>query len=144
MRGSSGRQPAEPVVEYAVDSGGRIDAYVLGGGMEDQRAEVLDHGHRVHPLPEQVRGVELDADVGGAGALDELADAGRVEDQVLRVQFERDLDVEVGRLAVDLTPELLGDAPLVVEYVEGAGVPGVHDPVRPVGRPALRPAGPTS
>ena len=47
------------------------------------------------------------------------------------MQFERDLHVEVTRLAVDLAPEFLGDGPLIVEYVEGAGAPGVHDPVRP-------------
>ena len=82
---------------------------VLGGGVDDQRTEVLDDGDRIHPLPEQVRGVQLDPDVGGAGALDQLADAGRVEHQVLRVQLEGDLHVEVGGLAVDLAPELLGD-----------------------------------
>ena len=32
---------AEPVVEHTVNSGGRIDAYVLRGGMEHERAEVL-------------------------------------------------------------------------------------------------------
>ena len=124
-------EPAEPVVEHAVDRGGRVDPHVLGGGVEDQRAEVLDDGHRVHPLPEQVGRVQLHAEVGGARALDELADAGRVEHEVLRVELERDLDVEVCCLAVDLPPELLGDTPLVVEDVEGAGVPGVDDPVRP-------------
>ena len=106
--------------------------------MEHQRTEVVYHGDRVHPLPEQVRGVQLDADVGRAGALDELAHIGRVEHDVLRVQLERHLHVEVGRLAVDLPPELRGDAPLVVEHVEGGRVPGVDDPVRP---PATRFAG---
>src|SRR5215211_628129 len=122
---------AEPVVKDTVNSGSRIDAYVLCGRMEHQRAEVLYHSNRVHPLPEQVRGVKFDADVGCASALDKLADTGRVEDQVLRVQLERHLHVKIGRLAVDLPPELLRDGPLIVEHVECAGVPGVDDPVRP-------------
>ena len=100
--------------------------------MEHQRAEVLDDGHRIHPLPEQVRGVQLDADVGGAGPLDQLADPGRVEHQVLRVQLEGHLDVQVGGLPVDLPPELLGHLPLVVQHVQGGGVPGVDDPVGPL------------
>src|SRR5215217_8018664 len=124
-------QPTEPIVEYAVNSGGRIDAYVLRGGMEHKRAEVLHYRYWIHPLPEQVRGVQLHPDIGRASALDELPNPGRVEHQVLWVQLECHLDVEVGRLAVDLPPEFLGESPLVVEYVEGAGVPRVHDPVWP-------------
>src|SRR5215211_1824099 len=103
--------------------------------MDYERAEILYHGYRVHPLPEQVRGVELDADAGGAGALHELADTGWVEHDVLRVQLERHFHVEVGRFAVDVAPEVLGNTPLVVEHVERARVPRVYDPVRP---PAAR------
>src|SRR5215217_1243881 len=86
-------QPTEPVVEYAVDSGGGINTHVLRGGMEHERAEVLHHRYRVHPLPKQMRGVQLDANVGSASALHQLADTGGIEHQVLRVQFERDLNV---------------------------------------------------
>ena len=144
MRGSSGPEPAEPVVEHAVDGGRRVDPDVLRRGVEHQRAEVLDHGDRIHPLPEQVRGVQLDPDMRGVRALDELTDAGRVEDEVLRMQLEGHLHVEIGSLAVDLAPELLGDAPLVVQDVQRAGVPGVDDPVGPpAARLACR-AGPTS
>src|SRR5215211_7521964 len=109
--------------------------------MDYERAEILYHGHRVHPLPEQVRGVELDADAGGAGALHELADTGRIEHQILRMHLERHLHVQVSRLAVDLAPEVLGNTPLVVEHVERARVPRVYDPVRPPADPTSSPRG---
>lgn len=47
------------------------------------------------------------------------------------MELERDLDLEVGRLAVCLPPELLGNTPLIVENIQRARVPGVHDPVGP-------------
>ena len=103
--------------------------------MDDQRAKVLGDGDRIHPLPEQVRGIQLDTDMGGLRALHELPDTGRVEDQVLRVQFQCHLDVEVGRLAVDLPPELLSDPPLIVENVQA---PEFHAFTIQLGRRTVR------
>src|SRR5829696_5858653 len=99
--------------------------------MDYERAEILYHAYRVHPLPEQVRGVEFHTDVGSTGAFHEFAHTGWVEHDVLRVQLERHFHVEVGRFAVDVAPEVLGNTPLVVEHVERARVPRVYDPVRP-------------
>jgi drug/metabolite transporter (DMT)-like permease len=70
-------QPAEPVVEHAVDGGVLVDPDVLGGRVEDQRTEVADGGHRVHPLPEEVARVHLRSDVGRARPLDQLHQRGR-------------------------------------------------------------------
>ena len=90
-----------------------------------------DDGDRVHLLPEQVRRIQLDADVGGAGQLDELVHVCRVEHDILRVELEGDLHIMVTREAIGLAPELGCDAPLVVEHVERGRVPGIDDPVGP-------------
>jgi len=82
-------------------------------------------------LPEQVRGIQFHPDMGDAGQLDQFEDVGGVEHQVLRVQLQRDLDVQIGGELVDLLPERDGDRPLVVQHVQRGGVPGVDDPVRP-------------
>ena len=68
-------------------------------------------------------------DVRRAGELDELADVGGVEHDVLRVQFEGHLHVVVGGKPVGFLPEVGRDAPLVVEHVQGGRVPGVDHPV---------------
>ena len=67
-----------------------------------------------------------------------LRHVGGVEHQVLRVQLEGDLDVEIGGQGVGFLPERGGDLPLVVQHVQGGGVPGVDDPVRPGSRRARR------
>ena len=67
---------AEAVAKHPVDGRGRVDPDVLSGGVDDQRPQVLDHGNRIHPLPEPVGGAELDPDVVGADPLDQFADAG--------------------------------------------------------------------
>jgi hypothetical protein len=83
-----------------------------------------------------MRRVELDPDIGGSGQRHEPVHAGRVEDQVLRMELEGDLHVMVAGQAVGLAPEIGGDPPLVVEHVQRRGIPGIDDPVRP-GRPGL-------
>ncbi len=123
-------EPAEAVVEDTVERGvPGVHADVLRGRLEDQRAEFADHRHRIHLLPEQVRGVQLDAHMGRAGELDELVDIGGIEHDVLRVQLEGNLHAVVGGEAVGFLPEVGRDAPLVVEHVQGGRVPGVDHPV---------------
>lgn len=73
--------------------------------MHDVCAEVAHDRDRVHPMPEQVAGIQFDADVGGAGPLDQLEEAGRGEDHVLRVQLDGDLDVVVAGERVYLLPD---------------------------------------
>jgi len=51
--GLVGGEPAKTFVHYTVD--GRVldvDAHILRGGLQDERARVLDHGHRIHLLAE--------------------------------------------------------------------------------------------
>src|SRR5687767_1978793 len=72
-----------------------IDTDILGSSLEYQRTELADHRDRIHLLPEQVRGIQLDTDVGGAGQLNQLVDVSGIEHQVLRVQLQRHFDVEV-------------------------------------------------
>jgi hypothetical protein len=49
-----GRCAGEPVVEDTVERTCRVDAGVLGGGVEDEVTEVVDRRYRVDALPEQV------------------------------------------------------------------------------------------
>jgi len=85
--------------------------------MQHKGIEVSNDGYRVHPLPEQVRSVTHDTDVRGVCTLDELADPGRVEDEVLRMELECHLNVKVSCLAVYLPPELLGERPLMIKDI---------------------------
>lgn len=132
-----GRQTPEAVVEHPVERRVLgVDADVLGGGVEDQLAEVPDDRDGVHLLPEQMRGVQLDAHMGRAGEVDEPVHVRGVEHDILRVQFQGDLDVVVTGEPVGLAPEVRDDLPLVVQHVQGRGVPRVDDPVR-AGRAGL-------
>ena len=64
-------------VQHAVD--GHVAAFhldVLGVDVEDAVTQLPQHGHGVHPLPDQMAGVEIGADLradGGAQALERLA-----------------------------------------------------------------------
>src|SRR6185369_271890 len=91
--GLVGADPAEPIVEHAVDAGGGVDAGVLGGRVVDQPTQVVDGLDRFDALPEQVRRVHLGPDVGGVDGLDQPQQRGGVVDHVVRVHFDGDPDV---------------------------------------------------
>ena len=106
----------EPLVEHTVDLAVVVDAGIFRRGVKHQRAQPVDRGDRVDALPEQVRGVHLRADVGGAGAFDEALEGGRVEHQVLWVHLDGHLHAVFPCQHVDFGPERQGDlVPLVVQ-----------------------------
>jgi hypothetical protein len=96
-------------------------------------AEPLDAVDRLHLLPEQVRGVEVHADVRRLHAVEELLEGGRGEDEVARMHLEGELHVVRAGERVDLLPEGHGHGPLVIQDLEVDAVPGVHDPRRVAG-----------
>src|SRR4029453_13570051 len=132
--GGVGGDPAEAVVEHAVELGRLVDAGILGGRVVDQAAEVPGGQDRVDALPEQVAGGHLGAHVGGVDLGGQPLHGGRVVDQVVGVHLDADLDLGVGGAGLDVLPE--GDAdlvPLVVAGVEVDAVPGLDRPRRVAG-----------
>jgi hypothetical protein len=118
------------VVEDPVDLRGVVDAHVLGRGVDDELAEVVDGGDRVDALPEQVGGIHLRADVRRRDRLDEAFERGRVEHEVVRVHLDGDLHPVVGGEAIEVAPDRSGRLPLSVADVEQGRFPGVDDPGR--------------
>ncbi len=98
--------------------------------MDDPIAEVVDRGDRIDPLPEEVGGVHLRADVLTPGGVDEALEGGGVEDEVVRVHLDRDHHAAVGGPAVEFAPHGHGPGPLVLERIEVRGLPRVDDPRR--------------
>ena len=127
------RHRVEDGVEHAAHRRAGQHRGVLGMDVRDVRAEPLDAVDRLHLLPEQVRGVEVHADVRRLHAVQELLEGGRGEDEVAGVHLEGELDVVRPGEGVDLLPEGHRDGPLVVQDLEVDAVPRVHDPGRAAG-----------
>ena len=107
-----------------------VERRVLRVHVEDRAREGGHARERVHPLPEEMRRIEVDADgVAGGGA--QAQHRGGVVDDEARVRLDRDADAvragERGRLGPVREHALL---PLPVERLRELGRPRARDPAR--------------
>ena len=119
--------------------------------MQHVRAELADEARLVDHLPDEMRRIEVHADIAAPGLEDAAPDLRRVGDVVParpfvlaedhRAVLEGELDAVVARMGDDVGPDLQRILPVGVDCLRGvAAAEGVDDAARPCGRPRRSPS----
>ncbi len=107
-----------------------VEPGVLHVDMEDGVAQLADADERIHPLPEEVRRVEVDPDRLATGLPQPPERLGVISDEA-GMQLDRDADVVVLRVLASIGPVGSDDlVPLPVKELGELRRPGAGDPVR--------------